>query len=118
MIHMVAAMMAVNEGELTASAVASEAEQTKSPVHAVPSISSGRIETLSRAIEQHPDSPANYVLRGDAYLELGKREEAVEDYLAALQLAEGRQTDWEYLNRSFMDRARQGLRRSGYNHFQ
>lgn len=73
-----------------------------------------RLELLTAAIERHPDAPVNYVLRGEALREAGNLDSAVDDFLTALRLAEGRETTWEFLNRAFLDRARQGLRRCGY----
>lgn len=73
-----------------------------------------RLDLLTAAIDRHPDAPVNYVLRGEALREAGDLVAAVEDFLMALRLAEGRETTWEFLNRAFLDRARQGLRRCGY----
>lgn len=73
-----------------------------------------RIDELTQAIERYPQSPVNYVLRGEAHWDEGHGREAAKDFLAALKLAESRDTTWEFLNRSFLDRARQGLRRCGY----
>jgi tetratricopeptide (TPR) repeat protein len=74
-----------------------------------------RIALFSDAIKRHPDAAINYVLRAEVYLELRNRESAVEDFLTAILLSEDKETDWEYINRSILDRARQGLRRCGFS---
>ncbi|MBX3066155.1 MAG: hypothetical protein KF726_24465 [Anaerolineae bacterium] len=114
MIGIVSAMMA-DDGELEEDVSATIVDQEEAPAASAASAGSPtlspRIAVLSDAIERHPDAPANYVLRGEAYLELAKYQLAASDFMTALRLAADRQTDWEYLNRSVLDRARQGLRR-------
>ena len=73
-----------------------------------------RVKELTQAIERYPQSPVNYVLRGEAHWDEGHGLEALRDFQAALKLAESRDTTWEFVNRSILDRARQGLRRCGY----
>ena len=46
-----------------------------------------RISRLSNAIELYPDSPTNYTLRGELFLETGDYELAAEDFRRALELA-------------------------------
>lgn len=108
MIGIVSAMLA--DGEI---AEGSEPEAIKvvEPSAATLNAPTPRIALLSAAIDRHPEAPANYVLRAEAYLELAKYEQAAQDFTTALQIAQERATDWEYLNRSVLDRARQGLRR-------
>lgn len=71
-----------------------------------------RIGSLSLAIERYPTSPANYVLRGEAYLAEYDYAHAERDFLTAVELAEqGAETaDWGYIHRAFYDRAKEGLR--------
>lgn len=98
--------------ESSAAAAAGEATRGRGfpPFYAV----STRIEKLNRAIGLHPESPVNYILRGEAFLEEDQRDQAIDDFLAAVALAGQRETTWEYINRAMLDRARQGLRRCGY----
>ena len=73
-----------------------------------------RVDVLTEAIERHPDSPVNYVLRGEALLEGGDHDLAADDFVKALELAEPRAetANWGYLGRALADRARDGLRRA------
>jgi Tfp pilus assembly protein PilF len=69
---------------------------------------------LTEAIERYPDSPVNYVLRGEALLDGGDKDLAADDFMKALALAEPRAdtANWGYINRALADRARDGLRRA------
>jgi hypothetical protein len=98
--------------ESNASDAAGEAARGRGfpPFYAV----STRIAKLNRAIGLYPESPVNYILRGEAFLEEDQRDQAVDDFLAAIALAERRETTWEYINHAMLDRARQGLRRCRY----
>jgi len=73
-----------------------------------------RVDVLTEAIERHPDSPVNYVLRGEVLLEGGDNDLAAQDFLKALELAEPRAetANWGYIHRAMADRAREGLRRA------
>lgn len=72
-----------------------------------------RIEVLSLAIERFPDAAVNYVLRGEAWLGMGNRANALDDFRAALALAseaaEGAR--WGYVEQALADRAHEALRR-------
>jgi hypothetical protein len=71
-----------------------------------------RMDELTAAIENHPDSPASYVLRGEIFLDGGEIHLAAQDFQKALDLAEpGAETaNWGYIYRALADRAREGLR--------
>ncbi len=73
-----------------------------------------RVGELTSAIERFPDSPANYVLRGEMFLEGGDNDLAVTDFETAIRLAEhkAQTADWGYIYRALADRAREGLRRA------
>jgi hypothetical protein len=72
-----------------------------------------RVDVLTQAIEEHPDAPVNYVLRGEALMDGGDQDLAAEDFQKALELAEAHAetANWGYLYRAVADRAREGLRR-------
>ncbi len=71
-----------------------------------------RVEALTRAIEKYPDAPANYVLRGEAILEVGDYELAARDFRKGLELADAQAetANWGFVYRALADRAREGLR--------
>ena len=71
-----------------------------------------RLERLNWAISAYPDAPANYVLRGELLLEHGETNQAADDFLRALELAEEQiETNaWGVLAQAMQDRARVGLR--------
>ena len=48
----------------------------------------GAIKTLSAAIAKNPEESINYRLRGNAYDNLGKREQAIEDWKKAASLGD------------------------------
>ncbi len=72
-----------------------------------------RVDELSDAIAQYPNSPANYVLRGEMFLEGGDRDLAADDFEHAIRLADeqAESANWGYIYRALADRAREGLRR-------
>lgn len=72
-----------------------------------------RLRELSLAIEFYPDAPANYVLRGELYVEMGMSELAAADFRQALTLAvEQVETErWGVVAQAMQDRADAGLRR-------
>ena len=72
---------------------------------------------LSQAIEADPDSPVNYVLRGQEWLALGEWARAQTDFLTARALAEDllQGSAWGYLYQMYIDWADLGLRQSGYD---
>ena len=73
-----------------------------------------RVGELTSAIEQFPDSPANYVLRGEMFLDGGDKDLAVEDLETAIRLADeqAETANWGYVYRALADRARERLRRA------
>jgi hypothetical protein len=75
-----------------------------------------RMGALTDAIENHPDSPASYVLRGEIFLDSGEINLAARDFRKALDLADpGAETaNWSYVYRALADRAREGLRQCRY----
>jgi tetratricopeptide (TPR) repeat protein len=70
-----------------------------------------RLHSLSRAIEDAPETPANYVLRGELYLEVGEYELAEADFQRGLELAaaEFETSDWGIMAQAMRDRAEAGL---------
>jgi uncharacterized protein HemY len=76
-------------------------------------ITLSRIEKLTQAIERNPVQPANYVYRGEAYLEKGHNDLAADDFRAAIELAESQAetANWGYIYSALIDRARENLRR-------
>jgi tetratricopeptide (TPR) repeat protein len=72
-----------------------------------------RVEFLTMAIEAYPDSPVNYVLRGEALADVGDYGLAAEDFQKALELADTQAegANWGYIYQALADRAREGLRR-------
>ena len=71
-----------------------------------------RLETLNGAIENYPEAPANYVIRGELLLEAEDYALAAQDFETALSLAQplAESSNWGYINQALIDRARQGLR--------
>jgi tetratricopeptide (TPR) repeat protein len=70
-----------------------------------------RITRLTRAIEFSPETPTNYVLRGELYLELGNYVAAAADFRDALELTTTQvaQEDWGVVAQVMQDRAQNGL---------
>lgn len=74
-----------------------------------------QIDDLSDAIEDAPDAPGNYVLRGEAWLACGEIARARADFEAALSRAVDalQASEWGYLVQAYYDRAAAGLQRCG-----
>ena len=70
-----------------------------------------RLYALNVAIRHFPESPSNYVLRGEFYLEQGAYEQAVADFREALEQAvqEVEAERWGIVAQSMQDRAQFGL---------
>lgn len=73
-----------------------------------------RLAALNRAIAIHPDSPENYVLRGELYLNMRINELALLDFEFAQQWATNQYTeaDWGVLAQALQDRAEIGAQRA------
>ncbi len=71
-----------------------------------------RLAALTDAIAANPDSPANYALRGELFLQHGERELAYADFVKALTLASAQLAadDWGLVEQAVQDRAEAGLR--------
>lgn len=71
-----------------------------------------RLIALTRAIERHPNSAVNYVVRGEIYAEIGEVERAAADFRQALSLAEAQyaEDDWGLVSQAVQDRAVAGLK--------
>lgn len=71
-----------------------------------------RLRTLSDAIRLHPNGAINYVLRGELYLHNEQLDEAIEDFLNAIEKAEAEapQQRWGLQAQAVRDRALYGLR--------
>lgn len=67
---------------------------------------------LNRAIKDAPDSPANFMLRGEIYLRLWYNQRALADFQMARQLAadEMETRRWGLIAQAVGDRAAQGAR--------
>jgi tetratricopeptide (TPR) repeat protein len=72
-----------------------------------------RLQELTQAIEQYPNTAVNYLLRGELRLDMKEYELAQEDLQKALELAETQFEDdtWGLSAQSTMDRAKHGLQR-------
>jgi hypothetical protein len=72
-----------------------------------------QVHWLSRLIEQEPDAPVHYLLRGEEWVISGRWAEARADLEQARDLAEERlaQSAWGYIYQAYIDRAEAGLRR-------
>jgi hypothetical protein len=70
-----------------------------------------RLHDLDVAIAGYPETPGNYVLRGEIYLELGEFELAVADFSRGLAYASAQveYDDWGLISQSMQDRAEVGL---------
>ena len=73
-----------------------------------------RLAALDDAIVMHPDSPSNYVLRGEMYLKARDYLLAVHDFEQACRLIERHleEDDWGVVAQSLQDRALRGLERA------
>jgi hypothetical protein len=74
---------------------------------------SRRLAALTDAIAANPDAAANYVMRGELFLEHGERELAYADFVKALTLAAAQleSEEWGLVAQAVQDRAEAGLRR-------
>lgn len=74
-----------------------------------------RLEELNTALESAPDNASLYLLRGEAWLEVGQFGSAIADFQAALELVEAAmpQARWGYLYETVAQRAWENLRRWG-----
>jgi tetratricopeptide (TPR) repeat protein len=70
-----------------------------------------RLRSLSLAIEKYPETPVNYVLRGELYLDVKEYELAAADFQRALELAAAQfeASDWGGIAQVMRDRAAAGL---------
>lgn len=70
-----------------------------------------RLEDLFTAMTANPDSPANYVLRAELYLQMGKYDLAVADFEIAQKLASEHLAvdNWGLIAQVMQDRALIGL---------
>lgn len=73
-----------------------------------------RLAALNHAIAIHPDSPENYVLRGELYLNMHLYELALLDFEFAEQWATNQyaEADWGVLAQALQDRAELGAQRA------
>jgi tetratricopeptide (TPR) repeat protein len=74
-----------------------------------------RIEKLTAVIAKNPITAANYVYRGEAYLDEGDFFHAEADFRQAVTLAtaQAQTSNWGYIYSALIDRAHEGLRRLG-----
>ncbi len=77
-----------------------------------PTLIDVRIGALTEAIGYYPNTPVNYVLRGELYIESNRFEQASADFERALDLAQARQESltWGYVNTVLIDSVYAGLR--------
>ncbi len=70
-----------------------------------------RLADLSAAINQRPQVAANYVLRGEVWLQAGEYQTAADDFATALILAteQFEEEDWGLLAQALRDQAEHGL---------
>jgi hypothetical protein len=73
-----------------------------------------RLQRLTRTIELYPDTPSNYVLRGELLIDAGYNDKAADDFQKAIELSEAQaeSADWGYIHRALIDRAIEGLKRT------
>jgi hypothetical protein len=71
-----------------------------------------RIRLLTRMIEVAPETPVNYVLRGEEWLIYGEIEQARADFEQVRVQAEHllAESAWGYVYQAYIDRAEAGLR--------
>jgi uncharacterized protein HemY len=69
------------------------------------------LRDLNHAIADHPEAPANYVLRGELALETRDYSQAAADFEKALELASAQveTENWGILAQAMQDRAYRGL---------
>jgi len=70
-----------------------------------------QLENLNYAIKHHPDAPANFLLRGEYWMQAGEIEQAREDLSTARELAEKliETNDWVSIPQSYIDRIDEAL---------
>ena len=70
-----------------------------------------QLQALNSAIDLHPDSPMNYVLRGELYLSFDEPALAEADFRQALSLAQAdyATSRWGLVAQAVQDRAQTGL---------
>jgi hypothetical protein len=73
-----------------------------------------RIRQLDEAIAFAPDTPANYVLRGELYLSAGEYALAQADFQRGYDLAvrDFERSDWGLIAQAMQDRAQAGLQKA------
>jgi tetratricopeptide (TPR) repeat protein len=73
-----------------------------------------RLESLSHAVEMHPEEPANYVLRGEVYYQLREYALAETDFRRGLELAaeQVEANRWGFVAQALQDRALNGLEKT------
>lgn len=71
-----------------------------------------RLMNLTHAIQRYPETPTNYVLRGELYMEMSRYDAAYTDFETALELAQVGFQDsrWGVLSQAMQDRALRGRR--------
>jgi hypothetical protein len=69
------------------------------------------MRSLNRAIAEHPESPTNYVLRGELGIESKAYDQAISDFKKALELAsiQVETSTWGIIAQVMQDRAHRGL---------
>lgn len=69
------------------------------------------LRSLNRAIAEHPESPTNYVLRGELALETKAYDLAISDFKKALEIAaiQVETSNWGIVAQVMQDRAHSGL---------
>lgn len=73
-----------------------------------------RLRELTHAIAMRPESPSNYVLRGELYLSVGLPDLASSDFEMAhdLALAQLESKDWGVVAQGMLDRAQFGMKQA------
>lgn len=99
--------------EIEREALGASQPETPSPSVTLRGGASQRLAALTDAIAANPDSAANYVMRGELFLQHGERELAYADFVKALTLAAAQleSDDWGLVVQAVQDRAEAGLRR-------
>jgi hypothetical protein len=99
--------------EIEREALGASQPEAPAPTAALRGGASRRLAALTDAIAANPDSAANYVLRGELFLQHGERELAYADFVKALTLAAAQleSDDWGLVGQAVQDRAEAGLRR-------
>lgn len=80
-------------------------------IFAPPHIPVQRLDALNQAIEADPEGAANYVVRGELWLQAGHYAEAAGDFDWALTLAarQFEEADWGLMSQALRDQAEIGL---------